>query len=77
VGSITKVFLVIGILLLSLIVWQVVFNEGGIIQRGWDAVAELINGAWRQITGGTEALVPLYADIFGAGARTDLQQVGP
>lgn len=75
-GTITKVFLVIGILVVSLIAWEITFNAGGIIQRGWDAVAGLVNESWQGITGTTGNLIPLYADIFTA-TPTNLQQVGP
>ncbi len=76
-GAVGKVFLVIGVLTLSLILWQITFTDGGLLETAWNAVANLINGAWENVTGVTGArLMPLYREIFTGGAER-LDQVGP
>lgn len=52
-STIKKVFLIIGVLVLAFLIWQLVFNDGGVIQTAYNAVADTINGTWQQITGDT------------------------
>ncbi|MNL91408.1 hypothetical protein D3C81_11430 [compost metagenome] len=64
-SKLTKVFLVIGALVLSLIVWMVFFNEGGALQRGWNTVITPVNETWEKISGNTDPLIPTFEDAQG------------
>ncbi len=53
--GIVTVFIVIGILVLGLIIWAVVFNGG--FQQAFEAVANTINGIWGGLVGDDSQLV--------------------
>lgn len=57
-STIAKVFLIIGVLVLCLLVWALFFNDGGILENGWNGMAEQINTTWKKITGSSEGVVP-------------------
>lgn len=62
--TVTKVFLLIGTLMVILIVWQVFFNEGGVIRTGYNAVVTPINNIWSKATGSPDSvLIPAWDDI--------------
>ena len=70
---ITKVFLVIGILLACLIVWSLTLGEGGLIQRGWDGIADMVDNTWMKMTGSTEGIMPRWSNeqsVTGAQGNT-------
>lgn len=48
-GTIKKVFLVIGVLVLCLIIWGVFF--GGALGNLWNATGEQLNHGWQKVTG--------------------------
>lgn len=48
-GTIKKVFLVIGVLVLCLVVWGVFF--GGALGKLWDGMAGQFNDGWKSIAG--------------------------
>lgn len=49
--TVRKVFLIIGTLVLIFIVWQLVFNDGGILKTGYNAMADGINAQWAKVAG--------------------------
>lgn len=56
--TIVKVFVIIGILVLCLIVWALVFNgEDSLINGIYESVAETINDAWKGITGSENGII--------------------
>lgn len=57
-STIAKVFLIIGVLVLCLLVWALFFNGGGILENGWNGMANQINATWQKITGTTDDVVP-------------------
>lgn len=67
---IIKVFLVIGALVLSLVVWGVVFNDGGVIQTAWNAMVTPINNTWASIVGDPTATILPTFEATGAGGNT-------
>ena len=68
---ITKVFLIIGTLVLGLLVWQLVFNQTGVIATGWNAVVAPVNEQYQRITGKADAtLIPTFGD--GSGYTDDV-----
>ena len=55
-----KVFGVIAVLVLIFLIWQLVFNDGGIIRTGYNAMANGINGQWEKVAGDGQTLLPLW-----------------
>jgi hypothetical protein len=61
-SNIKKVFLIIGALVLAFIVWGLIFNDGGILRTGYDAVQKPVNATWSKVTGDTTAkLLPEWS----------------
>lgn len=60
--TVKKVFLIIGILVLCLIVWTLVFNEHGIMVTAYNSMASSVNKSWRNIAGGEDDLIPTWGD---------------
>lgn len=57
---ITKVFLIIAALVVSLVIWGLFFNKGGVLQTSYNALVSPINNQWQTITGGTENILPTW-----------------
>lgn len=64
--TIRKVFLIIGTLVLIFLAWQLVFNNGGIIKTGYNAMASGINTQWAKVAGEGQTIVPLWSDTDAA-----------
>lgn len=68
--TIKNVFLIVGTLVLIFLVWMVVFNDGGIVKVGYNALANGINKQWAKVAGRSQKLVPLW-DATGANGSND------
>lgn len=70
-----KVMLVLGALVASFIVWQLVFNDGGILKKGYNSFANGVNRQYEKVAGAGETILPLWdetgADDNGAGFDID------
>ena len=61
--TVRKVFLILGTLVLVFIIWQLVFNDGGIIKTAYNAIANGINGQWEKAAGDdADSLLPIWGD---------------
>lgn len=60
--SVRKVFLIVGTLVLVFLIWQLVFNKGGILKTAYNAVATGINGQWAKAAGTNAKILPLWDD---------------
>lgn len=60
--TVKKVFLLIGLLVLIFLIWQLVFNKGGIVRTVYKAMADGINDQWRKVAGGDHNLLPEWGD---------------
>lgn len=60
--TVKKVFLLIGTLVLIFLIWQLVFNEGGIVKTVYNAMANGINGQWAKVAGKGEKILPTWKD---------------
>lgn len=73
--TVKTVFLIIGVLVLIFIVWQLVFNDGGILKTGYNAMAEGINGQWEKVAGSGKKILATWgssnADDNGHGFDID------
>lgn len=58
--TITKVFLVLGVLLLCLIIWFFVFGSNG-VQLAYNGVKDVVNGAYQTVVGEDAELLPEWA----------------
>lgn len=75
-STVKKVFILIGVLVLIFLIWQVVFNNGGIVRTAYDAVADVVNTQWHKVAGdGADDLLPTWgetgADTNGTGVDID------
>ena len=72
--TVRKVFLIIGTLVLIFLIWQLVFNDGGILRTAYNAMAEGINGQYKKVSG-KDNLLPKWekdkADTNGQGFDID------
>lgn len=60
--TVRKVFLIVGTLVLVFLIWQLVFNEGGIIRTVYNAFVEGVNSQWAKAAGGDQPLIPTWED---------------
>lgn len=59
--TVKKVFLLIGLLVLIFLIWQIVFNDGGIVKTVYNAMASGINRQWKKVSG-SDVLIPVWDD---------------
>lgn len=73
---IRTVVLILGTLVACFLGWQLVFNDGGIVKTGYNAMANGINAQWEKVAGDGSTLVPLWdatgADTGGSGFDIDV-----
>jgi len=60
--TVKKVFVLIGILVGIFIAWQLIFNDGGILKTGYNALANGINSQWAKVAGSNETILALWDD---------------
>lgn len=60
--TVRKVFLIIGTLVLIFLIWQLVFNDGGILKTGYNALADGINGQWAKVAGDGKTILPRWGE---------------
>lgn len=65
--TVKKVFMLIGLLVVIFIAWQLVFNDGGILKTGYNAIVKGINGQWAKAAGSGQSLLPEW----GSTGATD------
>ena len=71
--TVKKVFLLIGLLVLIFLIWQLVFNDGGIVKTVYNAMANGINGQWEKVSG-SKKLLPVWGSdrkANGTGFKMD------
>lgn len=69
--TILKVFGVVGILVGIFLAWQLIFNDGGILKTGYNAVAKGINTQWKKVAGqNADNLVAEWTDNNAADNGT-------
>lgn len=65
-NMVKKVFLLIGLLVAIFIAWQLIFNKGGILKVGYNALAKGINGQWAKVAGSGQTIIPEWSDSNAA-----------
>lgn len=72
--NLKKIFLIIGVLFLIFIVWGLVFNDGGILKTGYNAIITPVNNTFSKVTGSTNnPLLPQWGST-GVSTGGDLNQ---
>jgi hypothetical protein len=49
--TILKVFMIVGLLVIIFIAWQLIFNDGGILKTGYNAMVDGVNKQWEKVSG--------------------------
>lgn len=65
--TVKKVFMLLALLVGIFLAWQMIFNDGGIIQTGYTAIADGINGQYEKVAGKDKKILP---DWGNSGANT-------
>lgn len=57
-----KVMLVLGALVASFLVWDIFFNDNGILKTAYNGMADGINHQYEKVAGTGETLLPRWDD---------------
>lgn len=68
---IAGVFGLLGILVACVLIWALVFNDGGFIKTGWNAIANGINGQFSKVAGEVKFLPTWDEAGVGEGENYD------
>lgn len=60
--TVKKVFMLLGVLVASFLVWQLVFNNGGILKTAYNSVAGSINTQYAKAAGTGQKILPLWTN---------------
>lgn len=60
--TVKKVFMLLAMLVGIFLIWQLVFNDGGILMTGYNALARGINGQFEKVAGKGQKLIPLWGE---------------
>ena len=60
--TVKTVFLLIGTLVVIFLAWQLIFNDGGILKTGYNALAKGINGQWERVAGTGQKIMAEWGD---------------
>lgn len=60
--TVKTVFLLIGTLVAIFLIWQLTFNDGGILKTIYNGIAEGINTQWQKVAGKDAELLPEWND---------------
>lgn len=64
--TVSKVFMLIGLLVIIFIAWQLIFNDGGILKTAYNSLANGINKQWVKVAGSGQTLLATW----GSGTAT-------
>ena len=56
--TVKKVFMLLALLVGIFLAWQLIFNNGGILQSGYNAIASGINDQYERVAGQGKSLIP-------------------
>lgn len=65
------VFGLIATIVVIFLAWQMIFNKGGIIVTGYNAVVGVINTQWEKVSGNSELIPEWNAETNGKGGTID------
>lgn len=58
--TVKKVFMLVGLLVIIFIAWQLIFNKGGILKTGYNALANGVNKQWVKVAGTGQQIMPTW-----------------
>ena len=61
-----KVFGFIAVLVAVFIAWQLFFNNGGILNYGYNKIAQGVNDQWAKVAGSNQELLPKWGNGSGS-----------
>lgn len=61
-STVKKVFMLIGMLVLIFLIWQLVFNDNGIVVTAYNAMATGVNAQFEKATGTNSQILPLWGE---------------
>lgn len=68
--TVKTVFLLIGTLVLIFLIWQLVFNDGGIVKTIYNSFANGVNSQWVKVAGSGQKILPVWTDSNAADNGT-------
>lgn len=60
--TVAKVFKLLALLVAIFLVWQIFFNNNGILVTAYNALADGINGQYAKVAGKDKVLIPKWGD---------------
>ena len=63
--TIKKVFMIVGLLVIIFLAWQLIFNDGGILKTGYNALVEGVNTQWAKTAGDGKSILASWGDDNG------------
>lgn len=70
--TVKTVFMLIGVIVLIFIIWQLVFNDGGIVKTIYNAFVDGVNGQWAKVAGDGKQLIPEWGSTDDNGKGFDI-----
>ena len=64
--TIKKVFMIVGLLVAIFIAWQLIFNSGGILRTGYNALVSGVNDQWAKVSGDGKTILATWSDSTAA-----------
>lgn len=58
--TVAKVFKLLALLVAIFLIWQIFFNDNGILVSAYNALADGINGQYAKVAGENKKLLPLW-----------------
>ena len=66
--TVKKVFMLLALLVGIFLAWQLIFNNGGILQSGYNAIASGINSQYERVAGKGKSLIPYWGQSNNGNA---------
>ena len=60
--TVAKVFKLLALLVAIFLIWQIFFNDNGILVTAYNAVADGINGKYAKVAGKDKTILPKWGD---------------
>lgn len=68
--TVKKVFMLLALLVGIFLAWQLIFNNDGILQSGYNAIASGINKQYARVAGKDQTLIPYWGGDNKGNAGT-------
>ena len=68
--TVKKVFMLLALLVGTFLAWQLIFNDGGILQSVYNSVASGINTQYARVAGQGKTLIPYWGQTNNGNAGT-------